>query len=221
MEEEELLVHYGLPKEEVRKLLSEVDAALRASGKDEERNMASLMFMLNFEFMESRARMSLEDSLAWIGTVARDREFLARQQRMVDSTPNTLYMLSLPPGAAEWGKGFLKEILRGIRKAICTESAEYSGLKKEYVGYPKAFAVAASSAVLSSLGISSAMALGLATLVLLVLAQATKDAFCRMTDDDVLKSIEEKVAVERKELEERVRKATEPSKSGSGKRKKK
>jgi hypothetical protein len=44
------------------------------------------------------------------------------------------------------------------------------------------------------------MALGIATLVLLILAQATKNAFCKMTDDEVLKAIDDKVKSDRKRV---------------------
>ena len=41
------------------------------------------------------------------------------------------------------------------------------------------------------------MALGFATLVLLILVSATKNAFCKMTDKEVLEAIDKKVALER------------------------
>jgi hypothetical protein len=40
-----------------------------------------------------------------------------------------------------------------------------------------------------SLGVSSPVALGLATLILIKLAKTTKNAFCKMTDAEVLASI--------------------------------
>ncbi len=43
------------------------------------------------------------------------------------------------------------------------------------------------------MGISNPIALGVSTLVLLSLSQATKNAFCKMTDSEVLNAISDKV----------------------------
>jgi hypothetical protein len=158
-------------------------------------------------FIDPFGAVELEGELATLGTVFRDPEFLAAQWTMVESTPDTMYSLSLPDQALEWGRQFIGQILKEIRAVVCENSKEYLKYKKEYRSYSKAFAVAVSSAVLNSLGITGPLALGLATVTLLVLAHATQNAFCKMTDEEVLKAIESKVEADRQRKSDMLHKA--------------
>jgi hypothetical protein len=196
---DDVLVHYDLNRNEITALLYEVSQELTKSGGDAERNLATNLFLFHDAFNDPNGEVALEDTIQILGTAANDPQYLANQQRLLDATPNVDYMTILPDKAYEWGKQFLLQTLREVREIICTNSGEYANLKNEYKSYPKAFAVAVSTALMAKLGASSPMALGIATLVLLSLAQATKNSFCKMTDEQVIKKIDRTVDKRRKE----------------------
>ena len=91
-------------------------------------------------------------------------------------------------------EGFLWEYLAGLRELICGKPGKKAkrttddSLPHEN-SYPYAVATAVASWIMHSLGVSSPVALGLATLILIKLAKTTKNAFCKMTDAEVLASI--------------------------------
>lgn len=203
---EKLLIQYELDQNQVRTLLNEVQQKLLERGGDVERNLAATMSYFEYTFMEPADAISLENTVQIIGTAVNDPEFLAGQQRFVESSPNVHHMTILPDKAYEWGKLFLYQMLKEIRAIICTENSEYIKLRDEYKSYPKAFAVAVSAALMAKLGVNGPMALGIATLVLLSLAQATKNSFCTMTDEQVLRKIDGIVDKRRKEKSEILRK---------------
>jgi hypothetical protein len=83
---------------------------------------------------------------------------------------------------------FLRTWFKEIRDILCTQgrieaaekSANFSG---------RAVATTLAAWITDTLGISSAVAIGLATLILLVLAQTAKDAFCQMTQEQITEGI--------------------------------
>jgi hypothetical protein len=97
-----------------------------------------------------------------------------------------------------WGREFLKQMLKEIRAAICSDEPSYSGLRKEYHGLPKAAAVAVSTFIMGTFGVDEPVALGTGVLALLTVAHSTRNAFCNMTDDEVLRAIDEEVEAERR-----------------------
>jgi hypothetical protein len=83
---------------------------------------------------------------------------------------------------------FLLSILRELREIICGKG------KPKPLGKEAHAAVSALAALLAArLGISDATAIGLAVLILITLAQATKNAFCKMDDVEAYKAIKERV----------------------------
>jgi hypothetical protein len=100
-------------------------------------------------------------------------------------------------GAARWTKAFLLELLSEIREKICgdtsgkTKSGKPRRAKKsiDKASYGYALATWLASYLMTAMHISSSMALGLAALILIKIAQSTRNAFCKMTDREVLDSI--------------------------------
>jgi len=203
--QENHLEQYGLKQKDTRDFLFEVSKQLENSGDKAQKTLARYLF--HYTFGDSGGSMKIEDTLALLGTAVRDQEFLVRQQELIEKTPGVTYQTKLPEKAYEWGKQFLSQILREVRSIICNESKEYSKIRKEFANYPKAFGVAVSAAVLNVVGVGGPMALGISTLVLLALTHATKNAFCKMTDDEVLTAIEKKVENDRRREHQALKKA--------------
>jgi hypothetical protein len=84
-------------------------------------------------------------------------------------------------GPAKWGIEFIKLILANLRKAIC------GGTKAK----SDATLAALAAMIVSQFHISISAATGLAVMCLMALGRATKDAFCKMTDSEVLAALAE------------------------------
>ena len=131
-----------------------------------------------------------------LGVAVADRVFAASQQELIEATPNRYYRLGIPDRAFEWGVKFIKEILKEVRLLICNEKArKKAGFDlSDYKSYPRAMGISLASVITAKLGVTEPMAIGIATLVLLSIAQAVKNAFCTMTDDQVIEVIQSKEA---------------------------
>ncbi len=197
------LTAYGLPKDEIISLLQEINFVLDESTNPLDKSLHSMLFAQKFVF-DSNGEFLFEDELSFLGTFAKDPEFLVMQQKLIDSAEGIYFRPSLPDKAIEWGKQFLLHILKEVRAAVCEESKQSENLKQEYSNYARAFAVSISTSVLSAMGISNPAALGIATLVLITLAHATKNAFCDMTDMEVIAAIDRKITQDRSKIESRI-----------------
>lgn len=100
--------------------------------------------------------------------------------------PGVAYAVRFPAAAFAWGLGFLREILKEIRAIICTKKGAAGVNLKDYKNYPRGIAAALAAVIVRKIGVEEPMALGLATFALIAVANATKNAFCKMTDDEVL-----------------------------------
>ena len=130
-----------------------------------------------------------------LGAATHAPEFIADQQLLVERTPDRNYCLGLPDDAFRWGVRFLQEIPKEVRALICDKKARRkAGLVnfKDYRAYPKALGVSLATVITTKLGVTEPMAIGIATLVLLTLAQVTTDTFCKMTDEQVVETIKSK-----------------------------
>jgi len=192
---------YYVDREELVSLLAQAEEELKASGGDAEKNLASYLHLHRFAIGDD-SMVELEGTIGILGTAVTAPRFLEEQQRHIDANPNLMFATRLPESAFQWGRQFVKEFLREIRKTICANNAESSQLKEEYQSYAKAFAVAGSAVVLDMLGVAGPMALGITTLLLLTLSRATKNAFCKMTDEEVLRAIDTEVR-EHQEMKKR------------------
>lgn len=178
---------------EMRNWLLQLVGELHSTqGIVEEEVASTLEMYLVSAYSESVIWMpSVEANLLYLGTLINKPDFFVEKRAYIKAHPNQLFYDSFPQGAGEWGLRFLKQILSELRKAICSKDSEYSKLKEEYKSHPKAFATAVATSALASLGVSGPMTLGIATFVLLILATATKNAFCKMTDEQALEAIRE------------------------------
>jgi hypothetical protein len=188
---DEVDIPAGIDPAELRSWIQEVIGDLNAAGGPAERSLASTLGVYEFALGHPGHMPSFSSCLQSLGTAAVKPDYLASQQRVVDASPNHDFYLGLPPEASEWGVRFLKEILQELRTAVCARNSPYSKLKADYKSYPKAFAVAVATTTLSSVGITGPMALGVATFVLLVLGAATKNAFCKMTEEEALEAVKQ------------------------------
>lgn len=215
---EAMLEHYGLKRDEVTGYLHELQRQLASSSVLIEQGLSRYITLYQYAFVDPDGSVSLKATIEILGTAVRDPAFLAHQHPVTTGTSvvesyttmsnrRMTYMTILPDKAYEWGMQFLQQVLREVRLIVCTRSKEYARLRKEAGSYPKAFSVAVSAGVMNALGVTSPMALGIATLVLLAFAQATKNAFCKMTNGDVLRAIGIKVATARAQEREAIKKA--------------
>lgn len=200
------LEHYGLRMSEVAEHLHELRKQLASSSVPADQVLSEYISLYSYAFITPNGSVSLKSTIEILGTTVNGPDFFARQHSVTTDTLPVAHMTILPDKAYEWGMQFLKQVLCEVRVIVCTRSKEYARLRKEAGSYPKAFAVAVSAGVMNTLGVTSPMALGIATLVLLALAQATKNAFCKMTDEDVIKAIDEKVGATRAKEREAMKK---------------
>ncbi|NOT53686.1 MAG: hypothetical protein HOP18_03685 [Deltaproteobacteria bacterium] len=170
-------------------LIPSVAYELQNSALPEERWIGSTVEHYRWESLDIFGDRALVE---FLGVITTKPDFVARQQVLVESTPDRSYRLGIPNEAFEWGLKFLKEILKEVRVLVCEERArKKTGLVSlsDYKAYPKALGVSLATAIMTKLGVNEPMAIGIATLVLLSLAQATKNAFCTMTDAQVIETL--------------------------------
>jgi hypothetical protein len=84
---------------------------------------------------------------------------------------------------------FFLTYLNEFRKIICGSRKSPTKLGKN----TQAIISGLAAFITSKLGVSNPTAVGIAVLILLTLAQATKNTFCKMTDTDVYKSVRAEV----------------------------
>jgi hypothetical protein len=182
-----------------------LDAAntLRDSNRAEERWLGSIIYSYHMASDRSGGQNPLSIMgetalLEFLGTITQYPEFARKQRQMLESGPqegSVLYSTRLPEDAYAWGALFIYQMLKELRSLICeTQTESKTGIVdlKEFKAYPKALGVSLASLVMAKLGVTEPMAMGIATLVLLSLAQATKNAFCASTDEEVIKAIRER-----------------------------
>jgi hypothetical protein len=85
---------------------------------------------------------------------------------------------------------FAERFLGSIRNQICKEAAKKGKKTRELSGQAVAAAVATS--VTTALGTANPIAIGVSSIVILAIASAAKDAFCQMTDAEVLNALKQK-----------------------------
>jgi hypothetical protein len=97
--------------------------------------------------------------------------------------------------AVMWTGSFLKRLIAKLREQICgakgaKKKGRTSRRKTPYKGsYGYAVATSLASYIMHAMHISSSVALGLAALILLKIAQSTMDTFCEMTDEEILEAL--------------------------------
>lgn len=179
------LTHYGLPQDEVLSLLNKAEEPLLRSNDPFARSIGQRLHFHRDLLKDKDAGVDPDDYLQFLGTTVNFRKFLCDQQLMTEASSDTLYTLQFPAPSFEWGKQFLVENLREVRRAICEDRKESSDIIEPAV---------ASLTVLFMgwLGISEPEALGVATLFFLGMMRVTRNRFCRMNDSEILAKYEKK-----------------------------
>jgi hypothetical protein len=129
--------------------------------------------------------------LVLLGAVVQPREAPPDSEWRDEDKMYFLYHSMRPPSALEkarrWGIGFIAEFLQELRNILCGPKKSHRKLSDKFQA-ALAFLTAALS---KKLGIDNPTALGMALLVLLSLPRASKKAFCKMTDQEVLEALAE------------------------------
>ncbi len=190
------LEKYGLSQANTVALLNEVELLLARTGVPGDKCLSTFASMYAFDLRrDPKVAYSMESTIEILGiavTPGQANEAQAGFDRL--SRMNVHAMWRAPEKASEWGRQFVARFIGEIRKALCGENSEFAKQQKEHGATPKAAAVALATTVMSQTGIDSPTALGAATFLLLVLAHATKKSLCTMTDAEVLKAIDDKIA---------------------------
>jgi hypothetical protein len=87
----------------------------------------------------------------------------------------------------EWAKGLIREFLSEIREQICGKGKKPSNLGIKSQSLVAGIAVA----LAHKFGFDGPYASGVAVLILMAIANATKKSFCKMTDEEVLRALED------------------------------
>lgn len=169
------------------KTLSQVNDELYSSSDNIERSWRTTFWILSEE-AERKSKWQFGDMIENIGLLVQDRAYWVELNKTLN--PNLDYSIRLPDKALLWGINFFKQFLREIRKIIC-EKKKVRTRVEDQKDLPTASIAALSASLMTALHISNALATGLATLVLLTIATATKNAFCTMTDEEVLQKLED------------------------------
>jgi len=130
-----------------------------------------------------------------IGTGVHEPQRLAALSNV--SNPNVHFKIALPEEAYVWGAKFVWQILKELRTIICTKKYGRIDLTA-YKNYPQGVSVALAGVIMNAIGVKEPTALGLATLVLIALGNATKNAFCKLTDEEVIEALDPNVQRRRK-----------------------
>jgi hypothetical protein len=162
------------------------------SEKDSDEQLLSSVFVL-FQFTSPYAynKKTFVEVLGLLSS-PEGRSYQAK----IDNLPKDRdYSIIIPEHIASIGLEFIGRVMREVRAVVCKKE------KKRLVGgrsFPAVVSGLASS-LTASLGISSALATGLAATVLVILAQAAHKSFCDMTDEQVLEAVEKKAGATRRQ----------------------
>ena len=157
---------------------------LKQSENPTERWLGGKLTIYTYFGLEGLGR---DGPLQYLGTVTSAPDFVVEQQLMCEGNPDRAYSIRLPEGASEWGERFLRQIMKELRDRICSAPASTRAAARR--SYPKAFAASIGTALVAQFGFSDPVAIGIATLVIVTVTGSTKDAFCKMTTDQVIAEI--------------------------------
>lgn len=87
----------------------------------------------------------------------------------------------------KWSVQFIKQLLAELRDIICKPQKKRNELSAE----THAVIASIAAVIVQRFHIDAATAAAVAVLILLALARATKRAFCKMTDEEVLNALEQ------------------------------
>jgi hypothetical protein len=134
-------------------------------------------------YLEDLSRGTGRDAIAVLGMAARDANVI--RVMTTDSVPERRDHLAALIGPLNWATSFIRQIIAELREIICGSKKKPKGLGEK----SQAIIAAITVAIASRFHIPPGTATGLAVLVLLALSRATKKAFCKMTDEEVLAAL--------------------------------
>lgn len=194
--EDKTLTHYGMGQKAVNDLLTVAVLQLEATGDVINDEFAGYLNFYRYILNESvEASLNSVDHVQLIGIMIENPRYFLEIHEFKKNNPNTFFRSNLPAEAYDWGRNFLKQFLIEIRKSICSSTGPYTKLQREGSAYPRAVATAISASLMNFAGVSNPVALGVSIFILLLLAKITQNAFCNMTDDEVLELIDTKSKV--------------------------
>ena len=91
-------------------------------------------------------------------------------------------------GVLSWTQNFLKYFFKEVYEIICIEQQAKEISQASDISM-KGIATSLAAWMVSALGFTGPLAIGLATAVLLILAKATKGAFCQMSHEQIQTSL--------------------------------
>jgi hypothetical protein len=190
---------FGLNLEDTRNLLGEVSSKLTSSSDLAEKALGSVLSGDATRIVRQKRNYEppLEETLSLLGMATRAQKPLIERHLFFEAHKNYEFKDEFPKQFAHLGREFLISIFKEIRDLICGRSEQYRELQKKYKSYPYVFAVSVSAVVLRELHVSEPMAMGIASLCLLTLAQVTRNAFCRMTEAEFGSAVDKKLAEEK------------------------
>lgn len=184
-----ILEHYGLVQEEVLDLLYEIRFKLREQNERASRNVETLLYEIEMAFHDAHAVLSMQKTLALIGTILADWEFLVTRQLAVDDFHNGV----LPDESFAIGRRFLGEVLGPLRQQAQEANPEYQFLLHEHRSTAKAFSLAFAPLVVPRVAGNHPMAVTVGLLVLLCLSQAVQRPVQELEDEDILHAIDQMI----------------------------
>lgn len=156
--------------------------------KNELERSLNAYFWIYAEAAKEKKSFVFGETLEIIGILSENPDYFIESSRS-NLSGNELYRTRLPAMALAWGMKFFKQFLKEIRKILCNKKKGKVTFK-EYKDIPKALIASLATSLMATLHITNPVAIGMATLIILIIATATKKALCTMTDEEVLKEIE-------------------------------
>lgn len=125
--------------------------------------------------------------ISFLGIAAQRAEILSKRQYTTDAAWDEKRAVQSESMPLKWGRNFIKQILLELRKIICGPKNKSTKLGSESAAVISAIAIM----IVTKFHVNSVTANGFAVVILLALAQATRNAFCTMTDEEVLAALKE------------------------------
>ncbi|MBI3965325.1 MAG: hypothetical protein HY329_06790 [Chloroflexi bacterium] len=183
MTDDPYVERYGVPRKEVATLLHDVSFGLASSSQNDQ-HLGTALQTIAFDISLTEGKgIRVRDLVEIMGLAVYDPEKLA-----LPSDSHIREFRPLPPHAYEFGRRFLVECLKEIRTKVCG-----AGKMSAQSLLTKGGIAGAATWIAAHFGLTDPASIALATTLLLTVTDVTKKSFCRMTDDEVLKAIDEAV----------------------------
>lgn len=178
---------FGVSRSRLRRTLFDLSSELQASDDPLAKSIATGL-LLSWDELRTGKELPADSALSYVGVATNDPAWLTLQSAN-PRAENIAFKIAWPESATRWGRAFVRELLGELRSVICDNNSQYSSLTKE-LGSAKAFVVVVAPILVSRLGIADPAASGLAGLIMLCLLNASRNTFCKMTDQQVIEALD-------------------------------